>query len=98
MSTTTTVTVSDDSKPIIVPSVVTASSGETYRYAHLLPHFSQDHYPPLTPYEHVDPGSRALSSPDPRAFLRNASSVVELTPNLGTEVHGNNSARSKNAD
>ncbi|KAG6868549.1 hypothetical protein C0993_001245 [Termitomyces sp. T159_Od127] len=64
---------------------------EPYRYAHLLPYFSQDHYPPLTPFEHVDPGHRALSHPNPRSFLDNAT-VVELTPNLGNEVHGVNLA------
>ncbi|KAG1715801.1 hypothetical protein ID866_1377 [Astraeus odoratus] len=31
---------------------------ETYKYAHLLPHISLVKYPPLTPYEHVDPGLR----------------------------------------
>ncbi|KAF9243831.1 TauD-domain-containing protein [Melanogaster broomeanus] len=61
---------------------------ETYKYAHLLPDFSQDKYPPLTPFEHIDPGSRALKHADPRAFLKAATSVIELTPNLGTEVRG----------
>ena len=32
-----------------------------YRFAHLLPHFSADRYPPMTPFEHVDPALRALS-------------------------------------
>ncbi|KAG7098939.1 hypothetical protein E1B28_000829 [Marasmius oreades] len=59
-----------------------------YKYSHLLPAFdSQERYPPLTPFEHVDPGFRALKHANPRAFLENAN-VVELTPNLGTEVHG----------
>jgi len=65
---------------------------DEYRYAHLLPHFSQDRYPPLTPFEHVDPGHRALNHPNPRAFLDNATSVAELTPNLGSEVRGINLA------
>ncbi|KAG5648242.1 hypothetical protein DXG03_006200 [Asterophora parasitica] len=69
---------------------------EPYRYAHLLPHFSQDHYPPLTPFDHVDPGQRALSHANPRSFLDSAS-VVELTPNLGSEVRGVNLAE-LNAD
>ncbi|TFK41283.1 hypothetical protein BDQ12DRAFT_600984 [Crucibulum laeve] len=64
----------------------------SYRYAHLLPHFSTDHYPPLTPFEHIDAGSRALSHPNPRAFLDNAE-VIELTPNLGSEVRGVNLAQ-----
>ena len=63
---------------------------EPYAYAHLLPHFSPEKYPPLTPFKHEDPAIRALKHPDPRAFLKNASSVVELTPNLGTEVLGVN--------
>ena len=63
-----------------------------YRYAHLLPHFSADRYPPLTPFQHVDPGLRALSHHNPRAFLDNATSVRELTPYLGTEVTGVNLA------
>ena len=63
-----------------------------YRYAHLLPHFSADRYPPLTPFEHVDPALRALSHDNPRAFLDNATSVRELTPYLGSEVTGVNLA------
>ena len=61
---------------------------EPYRYAALLPHFSSQRYPPLEPFTHEDPGFRALTHEDPRAFLRGASSLVELTPNLGTEVRG----------
>jgi len=61
---------------------------EPYKYAHLLPHFSPDKYPPLIPFEHVDPGHRALKHADPRAFLNDAASVIALTPNLGTEVRG----------
>jgi sulfonate dioxygenase len=64
--------------------------GEEYRYAHLLPFFSEDRYPPLTPFDHADPGARALNHSNPRAFLDNATSITELTPNLGTEVHGVN--------
>ena len=64
-----------------------------YKYAHLLPVFPKDeHYPPLTPFEHVDPGLRALSHPNPRSFLDNATSVIEITPRLGTEVRGVNLA------
>ncbi|KAA1468481.1 TauD-domain-containing protein [Dentipellis sp. KUC8613] len=70
-----------------------APSEEAYRYTHLLPFFSADTYPPLTPFEHVDPAARALTHPNPRSFLDNATSVVELTPRLGTEVHGVNLAR-----
>lgn len=71
-----------------VETVVQVEAEETYKYAHLLPHFSQDKYPPLTPFGHDDPGFRALTHPDPRAFLKGATSVIELTPNLGTEVQG----------
>ncbi|KAF9072735.1 hypothetical protein BDP27DRAFT_1261175 [Rhodocollybia butyracea] len=65
-------------------------SSEEYRYSHLLPVFSQDQYPPLTPFEHSDPGQRALTHANPWSFLDNATSVIELTPRLGTEVHGVN--------
>lgn len=65
---------------------------EEYKYAHLMPVFSQDRYPPLTPFEHVDPGHRALSHPNPRAFLDGATNIDELTPHLGTEVTGVNLA------
>ncbi|KAJ2989829.1 hypothetical protein NUW54_g8661 [Trametes sanguinea] len=66
---------------------------EPYKYAHLLPVFPKDeHYPPLTPFEHTDPGLRALSHPNPRAFLDNATSVIDLTPRLGSEIRGVNLA------
>ncbi|KAI0823092.1 TauD-domain-containing protein [Trametes gibbosa] len=64
---------------------------EPYKYAHLLPVFDKDeHYPPLTPFEHVDPGHRALAHPNPRAFLDSATSLIDITPRLGTEVRGVN--------
>ncbi|KAI0067960.1 TauD-domain-containing protein [Artomyces pyxidatus] len=67
---------------------------EPYRYANLLPHFDPaEHFPPLTPFDHADPGLRALAHPNPRSFLSSATSVVELTPNLGTEVRGVNLAK-----
>lgn len=69
-----------------------AQQQEPYRYTHLLPVFSADRYPPLEPFEHVDPGSRALSHPNPRSFLDQATSVHDLTPNLGSEIHGVNLA------
>ena len=65
---------------------------EPYRYAHLLPVFSNETYPPLEPYEHADPGQRALAHSNARSFLDNATSVHDLTPNLGTEIHGVNLA------
>jgi sulfonate dioxygenase len=85
MSVTTTVTVEE--RPVAASGQRPAEP-EPYRYAHLLPSFSQETYPPLTLFEHVDPGSRALSHPDPRSFLARAKSVTQLTPNLGSEIHG----------
>lgn len=64
-----------------------------YRYARLLPVFPKDeHYDPLTPFDHVDPGARALSHPNPRSFLDNAQ-VSLLTPRFGSEVRGVNLAQ-----
>ncbi|TFK30380.1 TauD-domain-containing protein [Coprinopsis marcescibilis] len=70
------------------PESIPVKVEEEYRYAHLLPYFSDTKYPPLEPYEHVDPGFRALKLENQRAFLDGASSVTEITPNLGTEVRG----------
>lgn len=64
-----------------------------YRYAHLLPHLSPATYPPLTPFEHTDPGLRALAHSNPRSLLDAATGAIELTPNLGTEVYGISLAR-----
>lgn len=69
---------------------------QEYKYAHLLPHFSAEHYPPLSPFEHVDPGRRALSHANPRSFLDAATSVDEFTPRFGTEVTGINLAELDN--
>lgn len=63
-------------------------SEEPYPYAHLNPHFSPATYPPLTDFEHVDPGHRALKHSNPRSFLDNATSVTALTPHFGTDVSG----------
>lgn len=76
--------------------VTNGTSGSEYRYASLLPHFSDTHYPPLLPFDHVDPGFRALSHSNPRSFLDIATEVSLLTPNLGTEVHGVNLATLSN--
>jgi len=70
-----------------------ARDEEPYRYAALLPVFNNDQYPPLEPFDHVDPGFRALKHANPRSFLDGATDLVELTPNLGTEVHGVNLAK-----
>ncbi|KAI0793277.1 TauD-domain-containing protein [Abortiporus biennis] len=74
------------------PETVRENS-DNYRYSHLLPVFPHDeHYPPLTPFDHVDPGARALNHANPRAFLDGATSVLDITPSLGTEVRGVNLA------
>lgn len=65
---------------------------DNYPYAHLLPTFDSVTYPPLTPFQHEDPGHRALTHEDPLSFLKNASRVSEITPALGTEVEGVNLA------
>jgi sulfonate dioxygenase len=87
-------TITRNISPLSLRSGQTKESSESirYRYEHLLPYFAQDNYPPLTPFEHIDPGSRALAYPNPRAFLDNATKVTDLTPNLGTEVQGLNLA------
>lgn len=59
-----------------------------YPYSHLLPIWDfETKYPPLTEFEHVDPGHKALEHADPRAFLADAE-VDDLTPRLGSEVKG----------
>ncbi|KDR84864.1 hypothetical protein GALMADRAFT_51457 [Galerina marginata CBS 339.88] len=95
MSTIVTSTVEETAQNVAALKLHSAAeeNGEPeYRYAHLLPHFSADRYPPLTPFDHVDPGHRALSHPNPRAFLDSATSIDEITPQFGTEVVGVNLA------
>ncbi|WOO82894.1 Alpha-ketoglutarate-dependent sulfonate dioxygenase [Vanrija pseudolonga] len=61
---------------------------EQYPYKHLLPTFDGHlKLPPLTDFEHKDPGHEALKHADPAAFLANAD-VDELTPRFGSEVSG----------
>lgn len=63
-----------------------------YPYAHLLPAPDPSlHYPPLTPFHHIDPAHRALHHPDPRSFLDTAA-VIQLTPAFGSQVTGLNLA------
>jgi len=50
--------------------------------------FDATKYPPLEPFEHVDPGHRALKHENPVSFLNKATFVQEITPVIGTEVHG----------
>ncbi|KAJ7708839.1 alpha-ketoglutarate-dependent sulfonate dioxygenase [Mycena rosella] len=94
MSTTITTTIPQAVSPLVLngtPKKKSEGTEEPYRYAHLMPVYSKDKYPPLQPFEHVDAGSRALSHPNPRAFLDSAN-VVELTPWLGSDVRGCNLA------
>jgi sulfonate dioxygenase len=67
---------------------VVQNNNEKYKYSHLLPSFPPEEYPPLEPFDHSDPGHRALSHPDPRSFLRNATCVSDIQPVLGTEIEG----------
>ena len=78
---------------VILKPIENGEKGQEYRYAHLFPTFSSDRYPPLVPYDHVDPGQRALSLPNPHAFLDGATSISEITPRFGTEVVGINLAK-----
>jgi len=72
----------------------TASSevnASNYKYAHYLPVFDPAvHFPPLTPFDHTDPGSRVedpLNNPL-KELLGDASSVLDLTPTIGSEIKG----------
>ncbi|KAF8319070.1 TauD-domain-containing protein [Clavulina sp. PMI_390] len=68
----------------------TLGGTENYKYAHLLPVFDpSEKYPPLELFEHVDPGHRALNHENPNSFLTSREAkTIELTPSVGTEVHG----------
>ncbi|KAF9650698.1 TauD-domain-containing protein [Thelephora ganbajun] len=73
-------------------TVLSYQAAPEYRFSHLLPTFSQDgRYPPLELFDHVDPGSRALTHENPNAFLANAI-VSDLTPRFGSEIRGVNLA------
>ena len=85
---------SNNEKKVVNGNQNSTQGSEPYRYAHLLPVLDKsEHYQPLTPLEHVDPGLRALKHDDPRSFLRAATSVDDLTPDLGTEIRGVNLAK-----
>ncbi|KAJ7777024.1 hypothetical protein B0H16DRAFT_1712083 [Mycena metata] len=58
---------------------------EPYHYAHLMQTWSTQKYPPLEPFEHIDPGMRALGHANPRSFLDNAQ-VIQMTPKFGSDV------------
>lgn len=74
------------------PVVLGPQAEEDYKYAHLLPIFDpSEKYPPLEPFEHIDPGHRALTHENPLSFITDRkAAVVELTPNIGTEITGVN--------
>lgn len=61
---------------------------QDYKYARFLPTYDREtKYPPLEPFEHVDPGHAALKDPNPQSFLEGAK-VTTLTPVIGSEVDG----------
>ncbi|EJD55638.1 TauD-domain-containing protein [Auricularia subglabra TFB-10046 SS5] len=89
MSTTATETATATSAPETLRLRPAAQVEDSYKYAHLLPVFdAAEHFPPLEPFTHADPGSRALALENPRAFLSNATRVADITPHLGTEIDG----------
>jgi sulfonate dioxygenase len=66
---------------------------EEYPYKNLLPKVfpkAGETDPPLKDFVHVDPGHRALSHSNPRAFLKNATRIANTCPSIGTEVEGVN--------
>jgi len=69
-------------------SVANIEEDPNYKYKHLLPVHIPKSYPPLVPFEHTDPGSRALFHKNPQAFLAKATRITNLTPQIGTEVDG----------
>ncbi|KAJ6472035.1 hypothetical protein C8R45DRAFT_1013821 [Mycena sanguinolenta] len=92
----TSITTADPATSIVLKGGHTKHSEEAdeepYRYAHLLQTWSTQKYPPLEPFEHIDPGLRALKHPNPHSFLDSAN-VVELTPEFGSDVRGCNLAK-----
>ncbi|WWC90304.1 uncharacterized protein L201_005237 [Kwoniella dendrophila CBS 6074] len=68
---------------------VNTASPEDYRYKRFLPTFdTETKYPPLTPFEHKDPGLEALMHDNPREFLGGATAINALSPNFGSEIEG----------
>jgi len=72
----TTGTTIDEMRPGVVTLKPRSEQEQEYRYVHLLPIFSSDRYPPLAPYDHVDPGQRALLHSNPHAFLDGATEGI----------------------
>lgn len=59
-----------------------------YPYKDLLPIWDfETKYEPLTEFEHVDPGLKALDDSNARAFLAGGE-VEDLTPRFGSQVSG----------
>ncbi|KAM0746017.1 alpha-ketoglutarate-dependent sulfonate dioxygenase [Meredithblackwellia eburnea MCA 4105] len=60
---------------------------ENYKYKRFLPTYSEDYgqLPAVEPFEHVDPGHKALKHTDPRSFLQGGE-IDDLTPDFGSEV------------
>jgi len=72
-----------------VPKASAPQNGSTlYKYEHLKPVFDTTTYPPLTPFQHEDPGHRALKHENDVSFLNRATRVQEMTLVIGTEVEG----------
>jgi len=72
-----------------VPKASAPQNGSTlYKYEHLKPVFDTTTYPPLTPFQHEDPGHRALKHENDLSFLNRATRVQEMTLVIGTEVEG----------
>jgi len=64
-------------------------------YPHYLPTWGNERYPPLEPFEHYDHGLDADKSfPE---LLASGVSTTDLTPSIGTEVHGIQLSKLSNA-
>ncbi|BCS23162.1 TauD/TfdA dioxygenase family protein [Aspergillus puulaauensis] len=57
-----------------------------YKYSRYLPYFTPGLQPPLKEFKHEDPGLRA--DPSYKALISDGVTAVEITPNIGTELHG----------
>lgn len=70
------------------PAPALAPYDVDYKYARFLPTWDKTvHYPPLEPFEHVDPGHKALNDAHPRSFLDSAK-VDDSTPGFGSVIKG----------
>lgn len=66
----------------------TGKPASEYPYKRYLPTFDAHlKLPPLTEFQHVDPGHEALKDPEPLAFLQGAT-IEDLTPQFGSDVEG----------